>query len=250
MFGPGERPSSRPATSVLALIAVGLNFAGLLSFAVSFGMAPFTGMAPALSSLAFLVGLLALGTMWLTSERSIVLVAFPLAIIPLAIALLAGFGSAPAEPAAEGGWFIMHTALSLLGLALLAVGFAAAALYLVQHRELKRRHFGSMFQFVPPLEQLDRLNHIALLAGFPAITVGVLLAIGFAERTETGPIASPSHMGWGLGAWILVGVVAWLRFIGKLRGRRAAYASLGAFTAIALVYLILIALSPEGTRFL
>ncbi|MFQ6045406.1 MAG: hypothetical protein ACE5PT_03470, partial [Gemmatimonadales bacterium] len=119
------------ATSVLAVGAVGLHFAGLIAFAASFGMAPFSGLAPALSSLAFLVGLLALGTMWLTSERSIVLVAFPLAVIPLAIALLAGFRSAPAEPAAEGGWFILHTALSLLGLALLAWGFAAAALYLI-----------------------------------------------------------------------------------------------------------------------
>jgi ABC-type uncharacterized transport system permease subunit len=250
LFSPGGRGPSKVATRTLAVAAVGLHFAGLLAFAGAFGIAPLFGLAPALSSLALLVGLLALGTVWLTSEISIVLVAFPLAIVPLAIALLAGFRSAPVSPPAEGGWFILHTALSLLGIALLAVAFAAAFLYLVQHRQLKERRFGVMFQFVPPLEQLDRLNHIALLAGLPALTVGVALAVGFADRSGGGLIVNPAHLGWGLGAWAVVSVITALRLSGRLRGKKAAHASVIGFAVIALAYLVLLAFGDAGTRFL
>jgi ABC-type uncharacterized transport system permease subunit len=213
-------------------------------------MAPLFGLAPALSSLALLVGLLALGMVWLTAELSIILVAYPLAIVPLAISLLAGFRATPEPPPAEGGWFIFHTALSLLGIALLAVAFAAAALYLVQHRELKERHFGTTFQFVPPLEQLDRLNHIALLAGFPVLTLGVGLAIAFADRSGGGPIVNLPHLVWGMAAWAVVGAMGALRFLGRLRGKKAARWSVIGFTAISLAYLLLLILSHEGARFL
>ena len=58
----------------------------------------------------------------------------------------------------------------------MALAFIAAALYLLQFRELKARRFGQIFQLFPPLERLDQLNRFALVAGFPTLTLGVLLA--------------------------------------------------------------------------
>lgn len=233
-----------------AAAAVALHFAALVTYGAATGALPVSGLGPALSSLAFLVGLLTLAILWLTREPSIVLVASPLMVGPLAIALLAGFGHVPASPVPEGGWFILHTALSLLGLALLAMAFVAAALYLAQHRELKGRRFGVIFQFVPPLEQLDRLNHLALITGFPALTIGVLLAVGYL-RGAGGLGVELVHLSWGLLSWLVLGCVAALRISGRLRGKRAAYASVGGFAAVALTYLILLVISGEGgSRFL
>lgn len=251
---PFLRLGGRPVAGLAlwgAAGAVALHFAALVVYGTAAGALPVSGLGPALSSLAFLVGLLTLAILWLTREPSIVLVASPLVIAPLGIALLAGFGRVPASPAPEGGWFILHTAFSLLGLALLAMAFVAAALYVLQHRELKGRRFGVIFQFVPPLEHLDRLNHLALLTGFPALTIGVLLAVGYLRGAGGGIGVEAAHLGWGLLSWLVLGCVAALRMTGRLRGKRAAYASIGGFAAVALTYLILLVISGEGgSRFL
>src|SRR2546422_3008076 len=70
--------------------------------------------------------------------------------------------------------FRSHVTLSVLGIALLALAFVSAALYLLQFRELKTKRFGQVFQLFPPLERLDRLNYGALAIAFPPLTVGLL----------------------------------------------------------------------------
>lgn len=239
-----------PAALVLGAqaAAVACHFGGLLAYAVAHGQLPLSGLAPALSSLAFLVGLLALLIQGLTREDAIVVVASPLVVVPLVIGLLAGFAPSPPGLAPRGGWFLLHVAASLLGIALLGVAFVAAALYLAQHRELKARRFGVIFQFFPPLEQLDRLNHVALVGGFPALTAGIALAAAHALGAGAGP-QSAAHLAWGLLAWLVLGGIAGGRLAGWLRGRRAAYASVAGFIAVAVTFLILQA-TAGGGRFL
>lgn len=246
----GRRFASPTLTLALAAAAVAAHFVALVGYAHVAGTLPLAGLGPSLSSLAFLVGLLVLATLWLTREPSFVLVALPLVVAPLAVAVLGEAAPAAAAPAALGPWFDLHVAASLLGLALLAVAFVAAALYVLQHRALKQRRFGVIFQFFPPLEQLDRLNHLALLAGFPALTVGILLAVGVAGRAGEGLGVSPAHLGWGLASWAVLGGVAVLRFLGRLRGRRAALASIAGFLLIAAAYLVLLATGGGQARFL
>jgi len=249
----GRRFASPTLTLGLAIAAVAAHFVALVGYARVVGTLPLAGLGPSLSSLAFLFGLLVLATLWLTREPSFALVALPLVVGPLAVAVLgelAPVPPVPAAPAAMGAWFDLHVASSLLGLALLAVAFVAAALYVLQHRALKQRRFGVIFQFFPPLEQLDRLNHLALLAGFPALTAGILLAVGVASRTGTGLGVSPAHLGWGLASWAVLGGVAVLRLLGRLRGRRAAVATIAGFLMIAGAYLLLLATGGGEARFL
>lgn len=243
-----DAPTRGSVPLVLTGAAGVAHFAGLIAYVRAFGALPLTGFAPSVSSLAFLLGLLALGIQWLTRENAIVLVAGPLIAGAMTAALVSGFGPAPDGPRGEGTWFVIHAGASLLGLALMAVSFAAAALYLVQHRVLKRREFGVLFQFLPPLEQLDRLNHLALVIGFPVLTVGVVLAAGYlGQSASTGTRAA--HLGWGLLSWAILGAIAALRFRGALTGRRAAKASVLGFSAVATIYLVLVVLGSGG-RFL
>lgn len=246
----GRRFASPTLTLGLAIAAVAAHFVALVGYARVAGALPLAGLGPSLSSLAFLFGLLVLATLWLTREPSFALVALPLVVGPLGVAVLGEFAPVRAAPAPMGAWFDLHVASSLLGLALLAVAFVAAALYVLQHRALKQRRFGVIFQFFPPLEQLDRLNHLALLAGFPALTAGILLAVGVASRAGTGLGVTPAHLGWGLASWAVLGGIAVLRLLGRLRGRRAAVASIGGFLVIAAAYLLLLATGGGEARFL
>src|SRR5439155_820487 len=85
-------------------------------------------------------------------------------------------------PSGRGAWSILHITVSVLGLAMLALAFIAAALYLLQFRELKAKRFGAVFRLFPPLERLDQLNHLSLVLGFPTVTLGVLLGFGGRAR--------------------------------------------------------------------
>ncbi|MBI4500180.1 MAG: cytochrome c biogenesis protein CcsA [Gemmatimonadetes bacterium] len=230
--------------------AVAVHFIALLAYARAVGTLPLAGFAPALSSLGFLLGLLTLAVEWITRESAIAVVVGPLVLLVMVVALASGFGPAPSVPVQGGSWFVLHVAASLLGLALMAVAFAAAALYLLQHRELKQRKFGAAFHFLPPLEQLDRLNHLALVVGFPVLTLGLILAARYVGDFSNAGGEKAAHLGWGLLSWVVLGAIAAARIRGGLSGRKAALASILGFAAVAAAYLVLAALAGGGSRFI
>jgi hypothetical protein len=69
-------------------------------------------------------------------------------------------------PGARGAWLFAHIALSFLGIAAFGTAAAAGCMYLVERRELKSRRFGAIYRFFPPLATLDRVNHVAAIAGW------------------------------------------------------------------------------------
>ena len=170
----------------------------------------------------------------------------PLATGLVGLALLIGIApEAASAPGAERSpWSILHITVSLLGLALLALAFSAAALYLLQFRELKAKRFGQVFRLFPPLERLDRLNHLALVLGFPTVTLGVLL--GFGVRYAGGVHVDAAQVVWGMLTWLVLGWAVGVRVVRHWVGRRAAFASIASFAAVLLVYLAL-KLSAPGT---
>lgn len=244
----------RRRTPDLWVIGVGssgaaLHFAGLLAFARATGDLPLAGLAPTLSSLAFLVAILGLAIQGLTREGAIALFVGPLVAVLVGVALGLGFGAS--DPGvARDFWFSAHVTASLAGLALLTVASAAGALYLLQHRELKGRRFGVIFQFFPPLEQLDRLNKLTLLVGFPVLTVGILLVLGITGTGAGRQLVSVGKVAWAVSSWLVFGVLAAARAFGRLRGIRAAVASVGALTLVIVGYIAVRFLGAGGTGFM
>ena len=202
---------------------------------------------PALGARWFLV-VLQIWSELLLRVGTVALFTAPLAAGLVGLALMLGLAPG-AQPSAGGdAWFILHVALSVLGLALLALAFISAALYVLQFRELKAKRFGQVFQLFPPLERLDRLNLVALVAGFPALTIGVLLAVGYAVRGGTR--VDPAQLVWGSFTWAVLGWTVWVRVVRHWAGRRAAFASIAGFAAVVLVYIALKLAQPGTQRFL
>ena len=237
-----------PAAPRSAQIAV--PCAGAAVHVVALSQLTLVGLGPALSMLAFCLILLQLASEKLLRGSAVGFFAGPLATGLVGLAILSGL--APGAEPSEGRnvWFVMHVTLSVLGLALLALAFIAAALYLLQFRELKARRFGQVFQLFPPLERLDQLNRFALVAGFPALTLGVLLALGYATRFAGGVHLPKAQLVWGIFTWVVLGWAVWVRLVRHWAGRRAAFASIAGFSAVLLVYLALKLAQPGAARFL
>ena len=209
------------------------------------------GLGPALSMLAFCLVLLQLASERLLRGSAVSFFTSPLATGLVGLAVLSGLAPGTDVPA-RNTWLVLHIALSVLGLALMALAFIAAALYLLQFRELKARRFGQIFQLFPPLERLDQLNRIALVAGFPSLTLGLLLAVGYGTRFSGGMgfHVAKAQIVWGLFTWVVLGWAVWVRLVRRWGGRRAALASIAGFSAVLLVYVALKLVQPGAERFL
>ncbi len=248
----GLRPAPRVVTLGVPMIGVAAHVVGVTQ------VTP-VGVAPALSLLALFLILLQVASERLFRASAVALFTGPLATGLIALALLIGLapeaasgGAAGAAGAAGAGgptgpptnaWSILHVTVSILGLALLA-----AALYLLQFRELKTKRFGPVFRLFPPLERLDRLNHLALILGFPTVTLGVLL--GYGMRYAGGAAVDPAQVVWGTLTWLVLGWAVGVRVVRHWVGRRAAFASIASFAAVLLVYLALKLSAPGTQRFL
>ena len=70
--------------------------------------------------------------------------------------------------------FGIHVTTAMLGYVALAVSAIYGVMYLVQYRQLKRRRVGLLFERLPNLETLSRLNARSLALGWLGLTVAIL----------------------------------------------------------------------------
>lgn len=243
----GERTAPRSAAA-LASVGLVLHLSATAAYTVRFGELPLVGIGPSLGLLALLNALLTVAVLWLTDLRPIGVVLLPLASLLLAIALLLGIEPAHGETAFRGMWFALHVLLTMTAYACFAGGFAAALLYLLQHRELKDKRFGRMFRFFPPLATLLRWHHRGVQVALVLLTLGLLVGWGWTTRFAPLPLGHPKVV-WALISWLVI-VGAVVAQNDAAHERRGAIASLIGFLIIVASYLALRLTASTGGAFL
>lgn len=232
---PFLRPIGAPVRGVAGLLGLGVaaHAVGLAAFSLEVNQLPFTGLGPSLST----AGLVLAATLLLAEvgarEVSLTLVAAPLAAVATVAALVVGLQPGADPASARSGWLAAHIALSFVGFAAFATAGAAGAMYLLERRELKSRRFGAVMRFFPPLATLDRVNHVASLGGWVALSIGIVLSAAYSMAFHQ---ADPVKITWGAGAWIAATTVAVGRVVGGWQARRAAVVSAGACAAVLVLY--------------
>ena len=246
---PFARPIRAPLRAVLALLAAGVLAHGvaLTALARAEGQAPMTGLGPALSFAGIAVAVMLLLVELLAREVSLTLVAAPLAAFLTVVANLAGLVPSAEPPGGRGAWFVAHIALSFLGLAGLATAAAAGTMYLVQRRELRSRRFGALFRLFPPLATLDRVNHVAVVAGWVGLTLGILMGLAYSVTFHQ---SNMPQVIWALGAWSGITALALGRVVRGWEARRAAVAANAAFAAVILLWFAVRIVASEPGKFL
>jgi HemX protein len=246
---PFARPVKAPTGGVLAGLATGVvvHIGALVGFALRSSAAPLTGLGPALSFAGLVLALTLLVVELLARDVSMTLIAAPLAAISTACANIIGLTPGRSAEGVRGIWLLSHIALSFIGIAAFGTAAAAGAMYLVQRRELKSRRFGTIFRFFPPLATLDRVNHLAAIAGWLGLTLGVVLASSYslAYRELNLP-----QLVWGGGAWVAATLLAFGRISRGWQAQRAAKYSSAAFVAVVVLYVAFRVASPAPGQFL
>ena len=162
-------------------------------------------------------------------------------VAPLALtSLLASRFVGAAEPGEKIKGVILpfHVTSNLFGVALFALAFSAAALYLVQERLVKKKRIDGVSRRLPPLDALDRAEHRFLLGGFPLLTIGIVTGTLWARRVEAGATSEVLRAAFGYVTWLVIAGVLFLRAAAGWRGRRAAYGTIAGFTFAVVVLVI------------
>jgi len=228
-----------PAPRILYGARWGLAL-GAAAQAVAFATLHRIDPAPSLADLTQAVAVMAwLGVIFLLALLS--KWRLPGFVPPLAfVAFLAAFGATldlgtidPSDPAlraaSTGSIPHAHILLASAGLAALGVAGLAGFFFLLEHRALKRRRRRPRRLAMPSLEALDRVNRLALVLGFPLLTLGMLTGSLWLD-SRAGQLWSGSlHEMWTAIAWVIyVGLVG-LRFGGHQGARQAAASAVAGF---------------------
>src|SRR2546423_6074018 len=178
---PFARRLKAPVVAVVIalLLGVGAHATALAGLTKQAGAASLTGLGPGLSFAGLVLALSLVIVEGLAREVSLTLVAAPLAALVTMAGNLTGMQTFLEPQGTRAVWLAMHIVLSFVGIAAYATAAAAGTMYLVARRELKSARFGAIFRFFPPLDTLDRVNHLASIAGFLGLTLGVALAAAY-----------------------------------------------------------------------
>jgi ABC-type transport system involved in cytochrome c biogenesis permease subunit len=125
----------------------------------------------------------------------------------------------------------VHVAAAIGGVALFALAFGVAFMYLLQEREVKGKRFGALFSRLPSLDALDRLTQRLVRFGFVVYTVALITGSLVAKKTWGTFWDWDAQQVVSLVIWLLYGAMVQLRHVG-IHGRRYAMLTLVGFALV------------------
>lgn len=161
----------------------------------------------------------------------------PVAIILLIVALFQIQDVETLAPALQSYWLTIHVGFAFLSYAAYCVAFAAGIFYIFLERQMKQKHFGLLYQLLPPLEMLDEINYFAVALGFVFLTIGIVTGSVWANETWGRYWGWDPKETWSLITWFLYAVLLHVRVTSRYRGRKIAYLSILGFGFVIFTYL-------------
>ncbi|HEX8813639.1 MAG TPA: cytochrome c biogenesis protein CcsA [Terracidiphilus sp.] len=198
------------------------------------------GVRDAESLLGFLVAGVFFLVWWLYGAISLGIFALPVTFFIVFIPALGTERYVFPSAGVRISWLVAHIAALLAAYTALGFSVLASLLYLLQERRIKTKPSSTStraLDWLPPLDNLERIAHSTLLFGFPCMTVGLIIGAVLAQDSALGaayfrdPKVIASFIMWA--AYVLL---LFVRSTAGLRGRRAAYLS-GAVLLVILVVL-------------
>lgn len=110
------------------------------------------------------------------------------------------------------------------------VATIAAAVYLIQDSLIKGKHTGMIFNRLPDLSFLDKLNYRSIGLGFPLLSLAIISGFIWTRNIYgTYWVGHNLRQIYSLVLWLIYAVILHMRLSARLRGRKVALLSLFAF---------------------
>jgi len=218
-FARRQPQAGRVATTVLILAVLAHTFViGMQTMEV--GHVPFANPSRAVSTFVWLLALSYLYLEITTDER-----AMGVFIIPILIGLQTIPAISPGvearDPILDSPWFWVHVSSLLFAYASLALAAVLGLTYIVQFKEIKKKHLGFFYTRLPSLQTLDVMNARAITVGWLFLTIGVVVGAVWTAQARAISPDDPNLQAMALNdPKILFAVFAWAVYSFAVVARR------------------------------
>jgi ABC-type transport system involved in cytochrome c biogenesis permease subunit len=236
----GNNASLKRISACITLAGFGLHSLDLLlkiasspHFAITQGQFYFSLLAWSFLLIYFILW-------WRLKLQFLALTAAPLALVLFSSSMVVRTNPLPIPSQLSALWFGLHIAALFLSISLLAMAFGAGLIYLYVDRQIKSKAKPGRFRRdIPALTSFDRVNHWAVIIGFPLFTVGVLAGFLWAGFTwETVFSWDPKEI-FSIVIWFIFAYLFHQRIAVGWKGRKPAHLATWLFV-LSLVSLIII----------
>ena len=243
-FAKRQPSVGRAATTLLLLGVLAHTFViGMQTMEVRH--VPFSNTSTAVSSFVWMLALSYLYLEVTTDER-----AMGVFIVPI----LVGLQTIPAfnpgvdyrDPVLDSPWFWVHVTSLLFAYATFALAAMLGLTYVLQFKEIKKKHLGYFYTRLPSLHVLDAMNSRAVVVGWLFLTIGVVVGVIWtAQARALAPGNSNLQMMslndpkilFALLTWAVYSFEVFARSTMGWTGRRAAWLSAVGFIIVLLNFL-------------
>jgi len=243
-FARREPQVGRLATTLLIFAALSHTFViGMQTMEVRH--VPFANPSRAVSTFVWLLALSYLYLEVTTDER-----AMGVFIVPMLVGLQTIPAVSPGieriDPVLDSPWFWVHVSSLLFAYASFGLAGVLGLTYVVQFKEIKKKHLGYFYTRLPSLQTLDVMNARAVAVGWLFLTLGVVVGAIWTAQARAAVPDDPNLQAMALNdPKIFVAILTWgvysfavlaRRTLGWT-GRRAAWLSAVGFAIVLLNFL-------------
>ena len=161
-----------------------------------------------------------------------------LIILYLPFAALAVFAAsispANSQKVITGEGLITHIVLSILSYSLITLAALQASVLAIQESQLRKHNFKGVFQYLPPLQNMEGLLFEMIWLGF--ITLGISIGTGFMFLQDMFAQHLAHKTILSIAAWLVFAVLLFGRHAWGWRGTTATKFTIAGFSALMLAY--------------
>ena len=206
---------------------------------------PLASLPTAVSTFVWLLTLSYLYLEITTEERTMGVFILPI-VVGLQTISVVSPGVENADPVLDSPWFWVHVASLLCAYASFALAGMLGLTYMLQFKEIKKKHLGYLYSRLPSLLTLDTMNSRAMTVGWVFLTIGV--TVGVIWTAQSRPLAPENpnlrmmslddpKIFFAVLTWVVYSFALFARNRLGWTGRRAAWLSFVGFAIILLNFL-------------
>jgi ABC-type transport system involved in cytochrome c biogenesis permease subunit len=243
-FAKRQPTVGRMATTLLLLAVLSHTFViGMQTMEVRH--VPFASRSHAISTFVWLLALSYIYLELTTDERAMGVFILPIAV---GLQMIPAFspGVENADPVLDSPWFWVHLLSLMFAYATFALAGMLGLTYMLQFKEIKKKHLGYFYARLPSLHVLDAMNSRAVVVGWLFLTIGVVVGVIWtAQARALAPGNSNLQMMslndpkilFALLTWAVYSFEVFARSTMGWTGRRAAWLSAVGFIIVLLNFL-------------
>ena len=243
-FAKRQPAIGRMATTLLLLAVLSHTFViGMQTMEVRH--VPFASRSHAISTFVWLLALSYIYLEVTTDERAMGVFILPIAV---GLQMIPAFspGIENADPVLDSPWFWVHLLSLMFSYATFALAGMLGLTYMLQFKEIKKKHLGYFYARLPSLHVLDAMNSRAVIVGWLFLTIGVVVGVVWTAQARALAPGNSNLQAMSLNdPKILIALLTWAVYAFEVfarstmgwTGRRAACLSAVGFVIVLLNFL-------------